>query len=1030
MTAVRQVGTDRILEFEFSEGRYHLFLEFYAAGNIVLTDNEYKVIALQRNVHEGAEHEQIRMGSQYDLSKRQNVNGIPPLNAERVIDGLRAFIDRQAVAGGQTKRAKKKEGDNLRKALAGSITEFPPIFLDHALRVKGFDVRVPPDEVIKDKSLIDRILESIQEAQKITSDILNTDKPLGYIIGRPMKTSTLESNDTKEGESGSSPSQLLYYDFHPFRPKQAESDPDAVVLGFEGFNRTVDEFFSSIEGQKLESRLQEKEEIARRKLEHAKQDQEKRIGGLQQVQEINVRKAQAIEANLDRVKEVVAAVNGLIAQGMDWVGIDKLIEIEKNRGNPVAEIIKLPLKLQENTVTLMLAEWKFEKDEGSGDSTDSEPSESEDEVYEGKSSSKMNKPLENLERRENQLNVDINLALSAWSNAREYYDQKKYAAAKEGKTLQAADRALKSQRQKVEADLKHALNQEKQVLRPVRQLFWFEKFIWFLSSDGYLVVGGRDAQQRDTLYLRYLKNGDVFVHADLEGAMPFIIKNRTGMTDAPIPPTTLSQAGNLSVSTSSAWESKAVMSAWWVKAESVTKKAETGDYLRPGNFAIKSQKNFLPPAQLLLGLAILFQISEDSKARHMKHRVQEDGIDKQVLPEIDTASMGENEVEEEENENDALSELDDDLDDIHKHESDSTIEEKEANTRVNPLQSNSAIANTQSLQTSNSHHAEDPGEPGFDDRSEDNLRNQEDSDQSAPENNKPKNPQRYSSEAFNTTESSDAPTPPPTVGPSTPSTKPIQISHGVSHQGESRPNTETKPFPIRGKKGKRKKIAEKYANQDEEDRAAAMRLLGSAAGQEKQRAEAATKKAREKEFEMLRQRRREQHERAQKKEVERERRIAMEEEEGGEGDGEGQGGKDVNLETMVGTPLPGDELLLAVPVCAPWSALGKYKYKAKLQPGTTKKGKAVREILGKWTADAQDKKKVDASASDVEKIWPREAELMKSWNEPEVFGVVPVGKMRVMMAGASGKGGKDVRKGGGGKDSKKAGKSAKGSKKK
>jgi predicted ribosome quality control (RQC) complex YloA/Tae2 family protein len=32
LTSVTQVGTDRILEFQFSDGQYRLFLEFFAVG--------------------------------------------------------------------------------------------------------------------------------------------------------------------------------------------------------------------------------------------------------------------------------------------------------------------------------------------------------------------------------------------------------------------------------------------------------------------------------------------------------------------------------------------------------------------------------------------------------------------------------------------------------------------------------------------------------------------------------------------------------------------------------------------------------------------------------------------------------------------------------------------------------------------------------------------------------------------------------------------------------------------------------------
>src|SRR5437016_5877504 len=34
VTSVSQVGTDRIIEIQFSDGQYRMFLEFYAGGNI------------------------------------------------------------------------------------------------------------------------------------------------------------------------------------------------------------------------------------------------------------------------------------------------------------------------------------------------------------------------------------------------------------------------------------------------------------------------------------------------------------------------------------------------------------------------------------------------------------------------------------------------------------------------------------------------------------------------------------------------------------------------------------------------------------------------------------------------------------------------------------------------------------------------------------------------------------------------------------------------------------------------------------
>ena len=41
---IRQFNTDRVVDFTFGSGdtAFHVILELYAAGNIILTDHEYK----------------------------------------------------------------------------------------------------------------------------------------------------------------------------------------------------------------------------------------------------------------------------------------------------------------------------------------------------------------------------------------------------------------------------------------------------------------------------------------------------------------------------------------------------------------------------------------------------------------------------------------------------------------------------------------------------------------------------------------------------------------------------------------------------------------------------------------------------------------------------------------------------------------------------------------------------------------------------------------------------------------------------
>ncbi|KAK7420638.1 hypothetical protein QQX98_002632 [Neonectria punicea] len=966
LTAVSQVGTDRVLEFQFSDGQYRLFLEFFASGNIILTDADLKILTLARIVPEGEGQEPQRVGLEYSLENRQNFSGIPPLTKERVHDALKAAVDKAAVAVASTKKLKGKPGGDLRKALAVSITELPPILVDHALQKNQFDTTTKPAEVLASESLLDDLVKSLSEARKTVENITSSATCPGYIFA---KRNGPKPESTEEGDSQSKRQGILYEDFHPFIPHKLEIDPVVEVLEFKSYNETVDEFFSSIEGQKLEAKLNEREIAAKRKLDAARQEQSKRIEGLQEAQTLNFRKAAAIEANVERVQEAMDAVNGLLSQGMDWVDIGKLVEREKKRHNPVAEVIKLPLNLSENIVTLELAEEEFEPEEDDPYETDESASESGDESTPAKG-----KPAAK------ELAVDINLNLTPWSNAREYYDQRKTAVDKEEKTQQQVTKALKNTEQKITQDLKKGLKQEKALLQPIRKQMWFEKYIWFISSDGYLVIGGKDAQQNEIVYKKYLRKGDVYCHADLHGASSVIIKNNPKTPDAPIPPATLSQAGSLSVCSSEAWDSKAGMSAWWVNADQVTKSAPTGEFLPTGSFMVRGKKNFLPPTQLLLGLGIMFKVSEESMAKHVKHRLYDGDFtagNEVVRP--SSEDLAEHPL--------AETEQPDTAGNDEASEDESEDEQRDEKPRDNPLQAFGSGDNSPDVQEAE----EGISELHVDEKpvSEETQNQQEDEQSDEGENDE---------KSF------------------------TEVSEVLSKASTLTPG---KKAPTkRGQRGKAKKIATKYRNQDDEDRAAAEALIGAAAGREKAEAEAKAKMEHEAELAAAKERRRAQHQRQQKETAAHEeiRRVMMDE--GIDMLDADEADQMTALDALVGTPLPGDEILEIIPVCAPWNALGRFKYKAKLQPGATKKGKAVKEVLERWKMASSRKGVVDETARDSERMWPREVELIKALKAEETYNCVPVGKVRVMMAGGGSGGGG----GGGGGGSSKKGKGPRGGK--
>lgn len=1024
----------------FSDGQYRLFLEFFAAGNIIVTDKEYNIIALQRNVSEGNEEVDVKLGVRYPLAAKQNYGGIPPLTEERVKEVLDDQIRRsEALAEINAKKAKKRGGDDLKKALSMGFPEYPSHLLDHCFKETSTDASQKPAQALEDAVLLSKLMKAVELADRIFQSLGREDQSKGYIIAKARENHK-EKDATEEQKASLPPREsLLYDDFHPFKPSQFEGPSGIFIIELDSFNKTVDEFFSSIESQQLESRLTEREEHAKRKIETARQEHQKRLGALQQVQEVHIRKAEAIEANAHRVEEAIVAVNGLIGQGMDWMDIAKLIENEQARQNVVAQMIKLPLRLDENTVTLLLDEATFEEEEGDDGYETEEVDESDDEDE---------KVVTKTIAGEKRLAIDIDLALSPWANARQYYDQRKTAAQKEQKTLQASNKALKSTEQKISADLKKGLKQEKDVLRPARKQFWFEKFWYFISSDGYLVLAGKDAQQNELLYRRYLKKGDVYVHADLQGAASVIVKNAVSTPDAPIPPSTLSQAGSLSVCTSVAWDSKAVMAAWWVKADQVSKTAPTGEYLTNGGFIIKGNKNFLPPAQLLLGFAVAFQISDDSKANHQKHRVREtDAVGPESQPQdaryqVEGLSLEEQADDADQEQREKTTDREHSGADDQKAEAESENgQEDESNDEPNA--DNDSDAGTEDppkaanpLQTGNSSDVAEAGDGG---NSEDSV-----SDGGHPE------------EQSQAVEDIEEPFPIPTTArsTSTPTSSHSTTTATTSSKQQPPPPPPPQkhpPFP-RGKNTKSSKRAQsKYALQSPTERALALSLLGSTSHHapprpKKQECLALEKSARDAKSAAAadRERRKAQHDRAAAAAEER-RRTELLARDGRGGGGEGDEAE-LELENeekrewatlqdggLVGNPMPDDRLLAALPVVAPWAALAGYKYKVKLQPGSVKKGKAVREIVARWVGlvdgDGGGKKKggvVDEEGRDRERVWEREVQLIRGWRVEEVVGFVGVGRVRVVLGG--GVGGGSAGGGGGGPGVKGKGGGARGGK--
>ncbi len=181
------------------------------------------------------------------------------------------------------------------------------------------------------------------------------------------------------------------------------------------------------------------------------------------------------------------------------------------------------------------------------------------------------------------------------ANAQAYYDRRKDAQLK----AQRVEEAIAKTREEIEAAKAKAVKAARKPRIKATKAMWFEAYRWTLSSDGFLILGGRDARTNDQLVKKHLKDGDRYAHADIHGAPSTVIKD-----GAKAPETTLREACEFALAYSKAWSAGlASGSAYWVLPEQVSKQAESGEFLPRGAFVIRGKRNYVHdlPVRLAIG---------------------------------------------------------------------------------------------------------------------------------------------------------------------------------------------------------------------------------------------------------------------------------------------------------------------------------------------------------------------------------------------------------------------------------------------
>ena len=207
-------------------------------------------------------------------------------------------------------------------------------------------------------------------------------------------------------------------------------------------------------------------------------------------------------------------------------------------------------------------------------------------------------PLENLlivslkDTKNRVFDVKLSFRMSVSENAEKAYADNKNLRSK----LHGAELSVKKTLEQIKSVKKQKYTEaEKTEKKKVEteKLFWFERFRWFITSDGNIVVGGKDAKSNELVVKKYLKEGDRYAHADVQGASSVIIKSKNVNDEKiTVSDNTLEEACVFAASFSKAWKQFAEAQAYWVLPEQVSKTAESGEFVPKGAFIIRGKRNY------------------------------------------------------------------------------------------------------------------------------------------------------------------------------------------------------------------------------------------------------------------------------------------------------------------------------------------------------------------------------------------------------------------------------------------------------
>ena len=184
------------------------------------------------------------------------------------------------------------------------------------------------------------------------------------------------------------------------------------------------------------------------------------------------------------------------------------------------------------------------------------------------------------------MRIELDFSKSVEQNAQGFFEKSKKAKKKLAGVVTARKHV---QEQLEKANAKASAASERMRIVQKRKKEWFEKFHWAFTSDGLLIIGGRDAKSNEQIIKKFFEKDDLFFHADIFGAPHCVLKSN-GKSFSQI---AKQEAAQFAGVFSKAWESgSANVDVYSAMPDQVTKTAPTGESIGKGAFMVYGKREW------------------------------------------------------------------------------------------------------------------------------------------------------------------------------------------------------------------------------------------------------------------------------------------------------------------------------------------------------------------------------------------------------------------------------------------------------